>query len=184
MNDLSKYNDLELLRMMKSDKKSCEIAFAEIYSRYSQKVYAYYLRTLDETDPITDLYQDTFVKFYERYAYTPDVSNILGLLLRISRNLTINYKRDKKYQIELDENDYPTLDKDDISDEENFYIEYALKSLDDELRELFVLKYYEDMTYEQISDLTGLNSSTIRTKVSRAKEKLKNLLTPYIEELR
>jgi RNA polymerase sigma-70 factor (ECF subfamily) len=59
----------------------------------------------------------------------------------------------------------------------------ALELLDFEHREAFVLRQYHGMPYKDISELTGENISTIKNRVWRAKEKIKEILEPILEDL-
>lgn len=183
MMSLAEMPDNELMKMLAGRKSESEAAFREIYARYSQRIYAYCHRVLDYSEESNDIYQDTFVKFFETYKQNLNVSNIRGMLIRIARNLCLNYKRDSKYSIEFDEMKMPVYDKSFDDDELVDLIAKAVKMLDFEHREAFVLRNYEGMSYQEIGEILGQNVSTIRNRVVRAKEKIKDILQPYLEEL-
>ena len=59
----------------------------------------------------------------------------------------------------------------------------SLELLDFKHREAFVLRQYQGMTYNEISAITGDSVSAIKNRVWRAKEKIKEILSPYLEDL-
>jgi RNA polymerase sigma factor (sigma-70 family) len=59
----------------------------------------------------------------------------------------------------------------------------ALDCLDDDYKEAFVLRYYSEMSYEEIAELTETTATNAASRVFRAKEKLKHLLAPYRVDL-
>ena len=99
MSNLDQYNDIELFDMLNSDKKTAELAFAELYLRHSSRIYAYCRRFLGNKDDAQDVFQDTFVKFVESAKKPRSMTNVPAFLLRITRNLCVNVKRKEKYPI-------------------------------------------------------------------------------------
>lgn len=183
MKKFAKYSDEELMTLMSVGKKESEQAFSEIYARYSQKIYAYCLRMLESEEDAYDVFQDTFIKFFETYKGNSGLLNITGMLIRISRNLCLNYKRNRKSEIEFDELLMPVTDNSFEDKELVELIGKALKQVDFELREIFILRLYEGLSYSEISELVGFNISTVKNRFFRAKDKLKQILQPYLEEM-
>jgi RNA polymerase sigma-70 factor (ECF subfamily) len=58
----------------------------------------------------------------------------------------------------------------------------ALQFLDIDQREAFVLRYYHNLEYDTIAEITGQTINTVRNRVWRAKEKVKHLLAPIIND--
>jgi len=182
MTNLSSYSELELMKLLGGNKKDSERAFTEIYARYSQRVYAYLLRILESTEDTQDVCQETFIRFYETYKEFKDLDNILGLLLKIARNLSLNYRRDKKIEIEFNEYIKPIMNFEFNNSDLSSIIDNTLKMIDFEYREIFILRLYEGLSYAEISELTGMKDSSARTKYQRAKDKIKEYLLPYLTE--
>jgi RNA polymerase sigma factor (sigma-70 family) len=185
VNNNGKNTDNELLIALKGDKKSSEKAFAEIYARYSFRVYAYCLRVMGTNEDAQDVFQETFLNFYNTSKTIEKVENMAGLLLKIARNICINNKRSKVSHLNID--DFSVLDNSSSMELENkellHLIATALELLDFEFREAFVLRQYQGFSYKEISDITGVNISTVKNRVWRAKDKIKNILTPYLEDM-
>jgi len=57
----------------------------------------------------------------------------------------------------------------------------ALASLGDDQRMVFVLREYEDLDYDEIAEITGVNAGTVKSRLFRAKESLREHLRPYLE---
>ncbi len=61
-------------------------------------------------------------------------------------------------------------------------VKTALELLPQHHREAFVLREYDGLSYQEISELTGHTLSTVKIHIYRAKEKLRKILAPYLEE--
>jgi RNA polymerase sigma-70 factor (ECF subfamily) len=180
--EYGKYNDAELFQALKNKKES-EAAFGEIYARYSQRIFAYCLRIVGNQEDAQDIFQETFLKFYKTTENERIVDNISAFMLTIARNLCLNHKRDHKLTIAFEEFRFSTNDESYEHKELMQLIATALELLDFEYREAFVLRQYHGMSYKEISDIVGDTVSTVKNRVWRAKEKLKDILSPYLEDL-
>ncbi|MEI6845578.1 MAG: sigma-70 family RNA polymerase sigma factor, partial [Candidatus Firestonebacteria bacterium] len=61
-------------------------------------------------------------------------------------------------------------------------VEKCIETLPDDQRMIFILKQYEGFSYEEIAGLMNLPAGLVKTKLNRAKIKLKDLLWPYLKE--
>jgi RNA polymerase sigma-70 factor (ECF subfamily) len=180
----SKYDDIQLYSLLSRDKDEAESAFAELYARYSQRIYAYCLRVIGDSEDARDIFQDTFIKFFDsaRGNELP-LDNVPAYLLKIARNVCINFKRSKKTFLSLE--DFRTLTNDvDYEQRELLQIlATSLELLEPEHKDAFVLRMYQGLSYNEISKITGDSVSAVKNRVWRAKEKIKEILTPYLEDL-
>jgi RNA polymerase sigma factor (sigma-70 family) len=184
MSKLSKYSDNELFVALKSEDKSVvESAFAEVYSRYSQRVYAYCLRVSGNEEDARDIFQEAFLKFYNSLVNVTQLDNLMGYLIKISRNLCLNHRRNKKTTVDFEDMNFFSNDEKYEDKELLNLIAASLELLDIKHREAFVLRQYQGMTYKEIQSITGDSISAIKNRVWRAKEKIKEILSPYLEDL-
>ena len=183
-NKLSKLTDKELYSALTGEKSLAEASFAEIYFRHSDRIYAYCLRVTGNDDDARDVFQDTFINFYNSVKDNAKVDNLSAYILRIARNLCLNYKRDVKINIELDDINYLTNDESYENKELMQLIARALDLLDFEYREAFILRLYQGLSYKEIGDITGESMSTVKNRVWRAKDRVKTILLPYLEDLK
>ncbi|MFC2130212.1 RNA polymerase sigma factor [Bacteroidota bacterium] len=182
-NNISKYDDSQLFAKLGGKKDEAEAAFAELYARYSQRIYAYCLRVSGNSDDARDIFQETFIKFFDSIGAHSEIENIPGYLLTIARNICINFKRDQKTNFALE--DFHTWTNDDDYEKKELLqlLATALELLEKEYKEAFVLRLYQGLTYKEISKITGDSISAIKNRVWRAKERIKEILTPYLEDL-
>ncbi|MES2764473.1 MAG: RNA polymerase sigma factor [Bacteroidota bacterium] len=182
---LHAYSDSELFALMQSAEKHVrDAAFKELYERFSQRIYAYCLHVLGSEDEALDIFQESFIRFYNAAPGTSSQENPSGMLLKIARNLCLNFKRDRKETVEFE------AEHDGISPCENYenqelldLISGALKYLEFEYREAFVLRMMYEMSYQEISEITGSTIHAVRNRVFRAKEKIRIILSPYVVDL-
>ena len=175
-------NDIELFEMLAKDKKTAEKAFAELYSRYSQRIYAYCRKILGDKEEARDIFQETFVKFFQSAKEERVMTNVPAFLLRIARNLCVNTKRKEKSSVSFEEYMVPASNTGNEKEEMLDLIRHAQELLPDEYKEAFVLREYEGLSYAEIGEITGANMSTVKVRIFRAKQKLRELLTPYLKE--
>jgi len=178
------YGDTELFALLSGDPKSKESAFTELYTRHSSRVYRYCRYILADSDAADDVFQETFIRFLHSGEKATNVSNVPAYLLRIARNLCLNAKRDDKsaHSEVIEDLEIPMEDKTVEMAELGRLIEMALALLPEEHREAFVLQEYNGLSYKEIADVTNVPLTTVRNRVVRAKKKLREILTPYLEE--
>lgn len=177
--------DNELFAKLSSnDKNESEKAFLELYHRYASRVFLFCCRFLDSKEDARDVFQETFVRFFENAKKERVMTNVPGFLLRIARNLCLNFKRSRRQVLTIE--DYMKFEeysKSQDKDELLELIRVALAGLPDEMREAFVLREYEGMSYAEIADFLGISLSLVKVRIFRAKMKIREFLAPYITEL-
>ncbi len=181
-NDYSTLTDIELYELLRADGTK-ETAFAEIYARYSQRVYMYCRKILADDTAADDVFQDTFIRFLRSVQDERDMTNVAAFLLRIARNLCLNWKRDHRSRtVEFQDFHRPNEDKQVESREVAQLITMALDLLSDEYREALVLQMYHGMSYEEIGEQMQVPVSTVRNWVVRSKKRMRDILAPYFED--
>ncbi len=169
--------------MRSENKKVSEAAFYELYRRYSSIVHAYCLKVVGNYELAEDFFQDVFVKFYQKFDPSSKTVNVPGYLITLARNALLNYKRDKKSSIDID--DISVAAEPELSYEKRELlnlIDAALELLDFEYKEAFVLREYDGLSYKDIAEITGTSLSNAKSRVFRAKQKIKEILAPYLKE--
>lgn len=177
------YSDEELIPLLRGRRKEAEAAFTEFYNRYSQKVHAYCKYMVNNDPAADDIFQETFVRFYKNTGPESRHSNILGYLMTIARNLCLNFIRAKKPTIPVD--DAYFLKGEDNSYERSEIFEVVDKSLDlmEEIyKEAFILREFNGLQYKEIAAITNTSLSNAKSRVKRAREKMMEILDPYIKD--
>jgi RNA polymerase sigma-70 factor, ECF subfamily len=177
----SKFTDEELIGFVKDDKLRAESAFSEIYRRYSSTVHSYCVRMMNNRANAEDIFQETFIKFFQNIDDNFEPRNIPGFLITIARRLCLNQIRDNKPTIPLENMDF-MLEEPNASERTELLelITMALDLLDFDYRESFVLREYNGLTYEEIANLCKISVTNAKSRVHRAKKKLRDILYPYL----
>jgi RNA polymerase sigma-70 factor (ECF subfamily) len=178
------YDDDKLFYLLNKKNKESEYAFQELYERHSPRVYAYCRRFLGSEAEAQDVFQETFVRFYQSANKDRVMTNTPAFLLRIARNLCVNAVRKDKGHSTFEEYMVGEKDPHTSGDAELLdLIKDAISKLDEKYREMFILREYDGLSYADIADVTGEPVSTVKVRIHRAKQKVREILQPYIVEL-
>ncbi len=156
--------------------------FEEAVDKYGNSVLktAYiYLRDRDKAD---DIYQEVFIKLYTHKVQFESNEHLKAWLLRVTINASINYLKSHwhKKTVEYEPNEMiPNSDNTESTvckAEEVTQILNAVMSLKIQFREVILLYYYEEYTIPEISQILNTPEGTVKTRLMRAKDKLKKIL--------
>jgi RNA polymerase sigma-70 factor (ECF subfamily) len=177
--DINNFSDSELLKLISKGKPESDDAFKIVYKRYSNQVHAYCYKLVRDRMAVEDIFQETFIKFYQNASSNKSNSTVSGFLFTIARNLCFNYIRDKKVNVEV-EDFHLTYENNDLEQKESYkHVNIAMDLLEIEYREPLILRMYDGLSYNEIAEICNITSETARQRVFRAKEKMKGLLEPY-----
>ncbi len=171
--------DEELAELVQGGDKQ---AFALLVIRYEKKLLRYGSKFLFYQENIQDTVQDIFIKAYINIKSFDVSKKFSPWIYRIAHNEFINIIRKKKKEPILffnadtifsfkDKKEDLLLDFD--KNQERKEIEKYLKKLDIKYREPIILYYFEDKSYEEISDILGIPTSTVGIRLKRARQKIK-----------
>lgn len=174
-------SDEQLVVMVRESSKEL---FGEIIRRYQLKLTHYLRKFIHDNDELEDVLQDVFIKSF-RNLYNFNASKRFSpWIYRIAHNEAVNHiKKYKNKSISLDEKEWELID-DSVSIPENFdaslvksKVEKCLAQIKDKYREPLILYYFEQNTYEEISDILRMPRNTVGTLIGRGK----NLLKEYLQ---
>jgi len=158
-------------------------AFAEFFRDYQPGVLNYIYRLSGGNTPLAeDVSQQVFLSFWtHRNEYDLD-KPVTPLLLTMARNAWLNAAKREEYRktSELKEDGASGLDHHLDRKELETAIEKSLASLDEPLREVFILSRYHEMKYSQIAQMLGLSVKTVEARLSRALQDLQKLLKDFL----
>lgn len=122
-----------------------------------------------------DILQDTILTAYEKLYSLRDPSKFKPWIMKILSNLANEMLRKKKNHLSMHHMDeqLPSDEKDLCS---SISLWDAVKSLDMSYQSVVVLFYYEDMAIKDISTVTGLSQTAVKTRLTRARHQLKKIL--------
>lgn len=182
-NKLQNIKDEELFALISQGEQNSILAFEEIYNRYSSKIYTYIRKILRNSPASDDIFQETFVRFYECAKNGQKMTNVAGFLIKIARNLCLNEKVAKYNQhLDLDDFVFSFYDKTFEQKEINELINIGLDALPEKYREVIILKEFLDMSYQEIADTLNVTLPVVRIRIYRAKNRLRECLAPFLKE--
>jgi len=175
------FSDADLYTMT-AESKGGEAAFRELYARLSGQLYAYCKCVAWRRDEGDDLFQEAFSRLYESARQRRPVSNVSGYLIKIARNLWLNIQRDRRPTVGIEHAENALQEMPHERTEMLDLIRMAMELLPDDYREAFYLREFADLPYEEISEVLGISSGNVRIRVTRARERIRTILEPYIAE--
>jgi RNA polymerase sigma-70 factor (ECF subfamily) len=178
-----KVNDQELLARIRSPFTK-ELGFRELIETYQKPVYQVIRRMVLIHEDADDLTQNTFIKAYKALDRFEGNSSLFTWLYRIATNesLTFLEKKKKRYFFSLDDHQEKLETYVDSSavisgDEIQVKLQKSLLKLPDKQRLVFHLKYEEDLSYEEISKITGTSVGALKASYHHAVKKIEQELT-------
>jgi len=103
-----------------------------------------------------------------------DIRNWKSYLITIARNTVYDHWRKRKNKLSLDLFDKLKTKNKDI--ELKLDIEKGIKNLSPKLKEVIILREINQLDYKEISDILGIEKGTVKSRLSRARDELKNFL--------
>ncbi len=155
---------------------------SRIYEKYNHQIFVFLMKYNHDFDIASDLMQDTFVSFFEKYQNSNlNDTDSLKLLYRISRNNSINYqnklstKKEKVVSLESYKVEKTSfVEEEELKDmEQRLYS--CLKLLPEEQKTAFLLRNIEELKLEEISEIMNISISTASRLVVKATSKLLEL---------
>lgn len=171
--------------------KGDQNAFADIVSLYQHKLYQVCYRMLSNKQEAEDIAQEAFVRAYMNLHTFDQKRKFSTWLYRIATNLCIDRIRKKKPDYYLDAEVagtegldlYSQIAAEDQLPEETLVqmelqerIQYEIGRLPDKYRSVIVLKYIEELSLQEISDILDMPLGTVKTRIHRGREALRKQL--------
>ena len=187
-------NDHELLAAIRDGD---EAAFQEIVRRYRNPITNFVYRMIDDYERAVELSQETFIRVYTSASRYQANYSFSTYIYRIASNLAISELRRRKRRkvvslfspftndegeaIEIDPPDSnPLQDESLIQSERRTAVARAIKSLPEKYRAAIVLRDVEGLSYDRIAEVLSLSEGTVKSRINRARNLLKEKLSAYI----
>lgn len=153
-----------------------ELAYTSLMNRYIRPMYNYGYRFCQDSDFVKDCVQEVFLELWKKHTkvnFTPSVKWYLfkSLRLRIFRDQTAwqrNELLDENYNFLVEFNIESQLIEATGVQEQSSKITAALNNLPSRQREILYLRFYEDLNFEQISSLMGINRQSVHNLLQKA----------------
>jgi len=148
-----------------------------LFERYQVSLFNFYLRLTGDRTTSEDLVQEVFfriLKYRQTYRHeTP----FRAWMYQIARNARVDYLRRKKPETSWEPEMSPAVAPVDTAQQsqETALLHRALMQMPDEKREVLVLSRFQDLKYEEIAHLLGCELGTVKTRVHRALQELREI---------
>lgn len=164
-----------------TDNTALEQEFLAAYDLYADAIFRHcYFRVFDR-ERGKDLMQETFMRAWEYLNKGEKVLNMRAFLYRVANNLIIDESRKKK-EASLDRLQEEGFDPGiDETDKMNSRLEHGrvlntLKDLDDNYRNILVMRYMNDLSPSEIAEVTGESANTVSVRIYRGLKQLRSKL--------
>ena len=181
------------LRLVESLREGAEWAYEELLSRFQQPVYTLALRLLNNQSEACDVVQEVFLKVFRNVGNFRGQSTLKTWIYRITVNEAHNARRwffrHRRREVELDAKPNETRDWKEIvpdnrrspfdeafNGEQHVMIEAALEKINPIFRESVVLRDITDLSYEEIAGILGVSLGTVKSRILRGREALREEL--------
>lgn len=182
--------------MLLYQKNSDVRIFDELVFRYKERIINFIYRYTKNISDAEDLTQDSFIKLYiyrDKYRDVAKFSTwFYTIVLNTVRN---NYNKEKNFvSVDIEDINEFELQKDDLifapDEDENDddqrrrldCLQISFDQLEDVFREVILLRYHEEFEYEKISEMLGIPVGTVKSRISRGREHLKNIFVNVYKE--
>lgn len=177
-------NNDDLLLEELRDPLTVRKGFARLVSEYSERLYWQIRKMVLSHDDANDILQDVFIKAWTNIENFRGESKLSTWLYRIAINESITFLNKKRNQsnVSLNEDDsflINTLETDTYfdGDEAQLLLQKALLTLPEKQRLVFQMKYFEDMKYDEISDILGTSVGALKASYHHAVKKVEKFLS-------
>ena len=143
----------------------------KIYTSYYGKVMGYLCARINRKAEAEDLCSEVFEKVFNRFdQYDKSKSSVSTWIFTITRNTLIDHFRRSRPQEELDENlsDDSEIDENLLQNESLEELAAALRAMPEELRELVVLRYYDNLPLTEVAERMGLSYGAVKLRHQKA----------------
>jgi RNA polymerase sigma-70 factor, ECF subfamily len=185
LNKIQSLTDVELIAKAISGR---EDGFEELVRRYQRPITNYVFRMLNDYDASLDVTQEVFIKVYNSLRRYSSEYKFSTWLYRIAHNAAIDYIRrrspneqsietenkDGAYQLQI-ESPSPTPEQERERSEWRTEIEAVVKCLPAVYRELILLRHAQDLSYDEIAEITNLPLGTVKNRLFRAREMMREI---------
>ncbi len=165
-------------------KKPNDTAFATLVTTFQERLYWHIRHMVKNHEDTDDILQNVFIKVHRNIENFKGDSKLYTWLYRIATNEAITFlnKRAKHYQISNEDLQDRLIDslESDVYFEGNeiqLKLQRAIQKLPAKQQEVFRMKYFEDLTYEQLSDILGTSTGALKSSYHIATKKITEYLT-------
>lgn len=168
-------------------------AFEKLVEKYKKRIYYLAYKMTRDHDSADELAQESFVKAYQALSRFKKGYNFYTWIYRICVNLCINFLKKEKNSVSTEfisdkellqfskrvSNQLESM----ITSEQAAIVKQALETIPPDQKAVFILKTYENMTYEEMATVMNCSVGTVMSRLFRARHKLRGALEAAESEM-
>ena len=181
--EIRDYRSLDDRALVKLVVEGDSRAFEPLFMRHKDTIYAMLVKRATNSDDVEDLLQEAFMKaFVNINRYNPNY-DFGAWICTIAKNTFVDFNRSRRNKALNPENNLPlegrcttnaqavspTPEESIINAQQRAQIERYIATLPEDYRELFVLRFIEEYTYEEIAEALQLKLGTVKTRIFRVR---------------
>lgn len=186
--------------LITAHKAGDRLAFQDLVRKYENRVYNHCQRMVNDEEESADLTQEVFLKVYRNINNYEHTYSFYTWLYRITVNCCIDFMRKKRRQLSSvslsqgNADDSGSAGREQEIPDEKFgpeirmqnielsdVLSSAIGQLSEKLRSIIILKEIEGFSYEEIAEILNCSRGTVKSRLFRARERLKDILAPFME---
>ena len=178
--------DKEILELYKAGER--EKAFGEIVESYSERLYWHVRRFLCSHEDTDDLLQEIFIKIWTSLPTFRGESQLYTWIYRIATNESLNFLQKQKIRAALRFEDISArldekIDEDTgvSGDEAQKALMKAMSRLPSKQKTVFIMRWFDDLSYEDISEILGTSVGALKASYHFAQEKIRAEIEKYLK---
>ncbi len=179
---MSKYTDEELILLFQ-DGSNPNYAFNIIVQTYQQRVYQHVRRLVVDHDDANDVVQNTFIKAWKGLGNFRSEAKLFTWLYRIATNESMTFLKRKRIGTIFSMTSYENYLANKIEDSEYMdsdalllKLQKAILSLPEKQRLVFNMRYYDELKYDEISEILGVTVGALKASYHHAVNKIEKYL--------
>jgi RNA polymerase sigma-70 factor (ECF subfamily) len=166
-----------------------ESALTSLIERHQSKIYGFIYSKVNDRDLSDDIFQDTFIKVINtlRTKSYNEEGKFLPWVMRIAHNLVVDhYRKSNKMPFNRETEEYsifnymsdnaPTIESKMITDQVEADLTRLLDELPEDQKEVLVMRMYQDLSFKEISELTGVSINTALGRMRYAVINLRKII--------
>ena len=177
MTSRNTYNEEEIIEQL-HDPKRCQAAFGKVIEQYSQGLYWQIRRMVFNHDDANDILQNTFLKAWSNIDNFRGNAKLSIWLYKIAINESITFinKERARNEASIDDDSFllNNIESDQYfdGDEAQVKLQRAINSLPEKQRLVFNMRYYDEMKYEDMSEILGTSVGALKASYHHALKKI------------
>jgi RNA polymerase sigma factor (sigma-70 family) len=175
-----KLTDDEILAQFKSPDQK-EQAFRNLLSVYQERLYYHVRRYVHSHDDANDILQNTCIKIWNAIDHFRAESSLYTWLYKIAGNEAITYinKQKKRNEIDISQTSIQYKGTNDVMETDALVakLQLAIDTLPDKQKQVFIMRYYDEMPYEKMAEISETSVGALKASYHHAVKKIEKILT-------